>query len=187
MEGILFVIKAWALSGLGLWVYRRFFERAAKAEPQFEAWCRGGPLLAALRGDASRLEAVERTLRARLGDRSRAVATLGGWPWPNYALELDFARTEGVLELRVRRAVLLRTHGAPPPSLTSVLRDTLNEHPDAIDDTWLHSGTVFGKPGQEAPSEGWQLHAGAEPRPKLVARGRSPSWLPKLLDLPAQW
>ncbi|MES1176344.1 MAG: hypothetical protein ABUL62_18620 [Myxococcales bacterium] len=186
MEGVLFVIKAWALSGLGLWVYRRYFERVAKAEPEFEAWCRSGPLLAALRGDAARLAAVERTLRGLLGERARAVATLGGWPWPNYALELELRRLGGVLALRALRADLLRTHGPPAPSLIAVLRDALNEHPGAIDDTWLHQGTVFGKPGQETPSDGWQLNAGVEPRPKLVARGRTPSWLPKLRDLPGE-
>ena len=186
MEGVLFVIKAWALSGLGLWVYRRYFERVAEPALEFEAWCRNGPLLAALSGDAARLAAVERSLRERLGAPARAVATLGGWPWPNYALELSLQRTRRVLELRVLRAERLRTHGGAPPSLAHALRDALNEHPEAGLDAWLHSGTVFGKPGQDAPSEGWQLHAGVERRPRLVPRGHAPSWLPKLLDLPRE-
>ncbi len=186
MEGVLIVIKAWALSGFGIWLYRRFFERVAKAEPEFEAWCRTGPLLAALRTRDARLPSVERTLRDRLGHASRAVVSLGGWPWPNYAIELEVQRCEGVLELRALRAELLRTHGAPPPSLVAVLRDTLNQHPEAIEDVWLHTETVFGKPGEVAPSQGWQLCAGVEPRPKLVARAHAPSWLPKLLDLPGE-
>jgi len=186
MEGPLFVIKSWALAALGLWLYRRFFERVGKAVPEFEAWSRTAPLLAALRGNPQTLAQIETALLARLGKRSELVATLGGWPWPYYALRVRLVRRGRVLELRLTSAELLRSHGAPPPSLVGVLRDTLNEYPNAVHDTWLHSGTVFGKPGQDAPSEGWQLHAGAEPRPKLVARERSPSWLPKFLDLPGE-
>ena len=62
----------------------------------------------------------------------------------------------------------------------------MNEQPEAALDAWLHTGTVFARPGQEAPSDGWQLQAGEERGPKLVARGRTPSWLPKLLDSPRE-
>ncbi|HEY3255859.1 MAG TPA: hypothetical protein VGJ91_18000, partial [Polyangiaceae bacterium] len=186
MEGPLFVIKSWALAALGLWLYRRFFERVAKSVPEFEAWSRSAPLLAALHGDDAALEAIEEALRARLGKRACLVATLGGWPWPNYALSIRLARAAGVLELRVTRAELLRTHGAPPPSLIATLRDVLNEHPGAIDDTWLCPGTFYGKHGPDQARSGWLLEPGNEPRPRLVARAASPVWLPKLLALSSE-
>lgn len=178
MEGPLIVIKAWALAAFGVWLYRRFFERVAKAEPEFEAWCRGGVLLAALRGNAAGLALVERQLREQLGKRSRAVATLGGWPWPNYALELQLVAKHRMLELRVVRAQLLRAQREPPKALVGLLREVMNEYPNAVDDAWLHSGTVYGKSGPDAAPGGWRLHAGSEPRPRLDAREHSPSWLP---------
>lgn len=186
MEGVLFIIKAWALAGLGLWLYRRFFERVAKAEPEFEAWARRDPLLAALRGSDTALRNARATLQARLGARPRVVATLGGWPWPNYALSVRLLQTAGVLELRVTRAELLRVHGEPPPSLIETLRELLNQHPGRIDDTWLCAGTFYGKHGSEHAQGGWALEAGGQPRPRLVARQASPDWLPKLLAWSAE-
>ena len=186
MEGPLFVIKSWALAALGLWLYRRFFERMGKSVPEFEAWSRTEPLLAALHGNEAALTQIEAALLKRLGKSAELVATLGGWPWPYYALSVHLVRRGSVLELRLRRAELRRSHGTPPPSLVAVLRDTLNDYPDTIHDAWLHSGTVFGKPGADTPSEGWQLHAGTENRPKLVAREQRPSWLPKFLDFPGK-
>ena len=183
MEGPLFVIKSWALAALGLWLYRRFFERVGKPVPEFESWARGNPLLAALHGSDAALGRVEAALRARLGKQSLLLATLGGWPWPHYALGIRLLRRSDLLELRVTRAELLRSHGAPPPALVTVLRDALNELPEAID-TWLHPGSVFGRPGQVASSKGWQLCPGAEPRPTLVVRDHTPSWLPKLHESP---
>jgi len=177
MEGPLIVIKSWALAALGIWFYRRFFERVAKAEPEFEAWARTGALLAALSGRAAPLALVEAALRARLGKRPRVVATLGGWPWPNYALELRLVSRGNVLELRVARAELLRTRGEPPPSLSSVLREAMNAHPDAQCQSWLCSGSVYGKSGPDAARAGWQLHAGSEPRPRLEPYAEAPSWL----------
>jgi hypothetical protein len=194
MEGLLFIIKSWALAGVGLWLYRRFFERVAKAEPEFEAWARSEPLLAALHGNDAALDGAEASLRARLGARPRVVATLGGWPWPNYALGVRLVRRAKVLELRVTRADLLRTHGAPPLSLIGALRELLNQHPGAIDDAWLCAGAFYGKQGSDPAMGGWTLQAGTEPRPRLLARAASPDWLrracpnplPKLLALDAE-
>jgi len=186
MEGPLFIIKSWALAALGLWLYRRYFERVAKREPEFEAWARTDPLLAALHGDERVLAGIEAALLARLGKRSCVVATLGGWPWPNYALSVRLVRRAGVLQVRVAGADLLRTHGTPPPSLIATLRDVLNEHPGAIDDTWLCAGTFYGKHGSDQATNGWLLEAGDEPRPRLVLREASPSWLPKLLAFDAE-
>lgn len=56
MEGPLFI----ALAALGLWIYRRFFEPVAKSAPEFEAWSRTDPLLAAVRGQEAGSEAPRR-------------------------------------------------------------------------------------------------------------------------------
>ncbi|HYQ46445.1 MAG TPA: hypothetical protein VER11_30965 [Polyangiaceae bacterium] len=181
MEGPLFVIKSWALAALGLWFYRRFFERVAKPEPEFEAWARKGPLLAAVRGTDMALAQVEAALLAMLGKQPRVVATLGGWPWPNYALSVRLVRRASVLEVWVTRAELLRSHGAPPPSLIDTLRKLAKQHPGVIDEIWLCTGTFYGKGGPEQATGGWLLEAGDEPRPRLIARQASPAWLPKLL------
>lgn len=181
MEGVLFVIKAWAMAGFGLWLYRRFFERVAKPVPEFEAWALGDPLLAALRGSDAALASAAAQLTARLGERPRVVATLGGWPWPNYALSVRVLRKADVLEVRVTRADLLRVHGEPPPSLIDTLREVLNQYPGVIQDAWLCAGTFYGKHGSEQAKGGWLLEAGTERRPRLVARASSPDWLPKLL------
>ncbi len=195
MEGLLFIIKAWALSGLGLWFYRRFFERVGKPVPEFEAWSRAAPMLAALRGSDSALRRVEAALLARLGKRASVVATLGGWPWPNYALRIRVARKPAMLVLRVTSAELLRAHGAPPPSLIEMLRELATEQAfggesgDAgIEEIWLCAGAFYGKHGSEQAKGGWLLEASArdDPRPRLVPREASPDWLPKLLPSGAE-
>jgi len=187
MEGPLFVIKCWAMAALGLWLYRRFFERVAKAVPEFEVWARSEPLLAALRAsDAAALASAEASLLARLGARPRVVATLGGWPWPNYALSVRLVRRADVLEVRATRADLLRTHGAPPPSLIGSLRELMNQYPGVIVEAWLCAGTFYGKHGSEQAKGGWLLEPGEEPRPKLRPRDASPDWLPKLLPFGAE-
>jgi len=181
MEGPLFVIKSWALAALGLWFYRRFFERVAKAVPEFEAWGRKDPLLAALRGNDTALARVEAALLAMLAKQSRVVATLGGWPWPNYALSVRLVRRTSVLEMRVTRVELLRVHGAPPPSLIDTLRKVSKQHPCVLEEIWLCTGTFYGKSGPEQAAGGWLLEACDEPRPRLTACPASPDWLPKLL------
>jgi hypothetical protein len=177
MEGILLVIKAWALTAFSIWVHRRFFERVARAEPQFEAWCESEPLIAALRGNSAHLIAVEVALRARLGKRQRLIATLGGWPWPNYELEVVLLRVPGTIRINVKRAELRRTHGTLAPSLVVVLRDILNAHPGAVDDLWLLPAVVYGKNGASDAPSGWTILVGEEPKPQVRARATAPSWL----------
>src|SRR6188768_1705704 len=159
MEGLLFIIKSWALASVGLWLYRRFFERVSKSVPEFEAWSRTDPLLAALRGKEAALAGVEAALLARLGKRSCLVATLGGWPWPYYALGVRLVRRASVLELRVTGAELLRAHGSPPPSLIDTLRELLSQHAveGVIEETWLCPGAFYGKHGPEHAKGGWLL------------------------------
>ncbi len=177
MEGVLFVIKSWAMVAGLLWLHRRFFERVARAEPEFEAWCEGGPLIAALTGSAAQLARVEAALRARLGKRQRLIVTLGGWPWPNYELQVSISRTPSVLRVSIAKAELRRTHGTPAPGLVVVLRELLNAHPNAIDDLWLLPSLVYGKAGPNAAPEGWVVLAGNEPRPRVQARAATPTWL----------
>jgi hypothetical protein len=177
MEGVLLVIKAWGLAAFMIWVHRRFFERVARAEPEFEHWCRSQPLIAAMRGNPARLNAIEAALHARLGKRQRLIATLGGWPWPNYELEVVLSRAVGVLGISVRRAELRRTHGNPAPSLVVVLRELLNAHPGAVDDLWLLPAVVYGKSGASAAPMGWTVLVGEEPKPQVRARASLPTWL----------
>jgi hypothetical protein len=180
MEGVLLVIKAWGLTALMIWVYRRFFERVARVEPEFEAWCERGPLLAALHVVPVELEQVEAALRAGLGKRRRLVATLGGWPWPNYELEIRISRAANVLLLTVARAELRKAHARPTPSLVGTLRELLNAHPGAIEDLWLLSDLVYGKLGPDEAPAGWIVLAGDEPRPRVQAREAHPAWLAAL-------
>jgi len=177
MEGVLLVIKAWGLTALMLWVHRRFFERVARAEPEFEVWCQRGPLIAALRVAPAQLAPVDAALRASLGKQKRLLATLGGWPWPNYELTLRVSRVGRVLALSVTRAELRKTRAAPVPDLVASLRALLNEHPAAIDDLWLLPDLVYGKRGPSEAPAGWLVLAGDEPRPKLRARDAHPTWL----------
>ncbi len=177
MEGVLIVIKAWAMVAGMLWLHRRFFEQVARPEPEFEAWCESRPLIAALTGNGAELERVEAALRDRLGKRQRLIATLGGWPWPNYELQVSISRAPSVLRLSIAKAELRRTHAAPAPSLVAVLRELLNTHPDAIDDLWLLPSLVYGKAGPNAAPGGWLVLAGDEPRPRVQARAAAPRWL----------
>jgi hypothetical protein len=182
MEGVLFVIKAWALVGMGLWVYRRFFERVSRAEPEFEAWCRESRLVAAVHGDAATLMHVEASLSELLGNQARVVATLGGWPWTNYALQLRLARNGTSLALLTERACLLRTYGPPPPSLVATLLTLSNRHPE-LREVWLCPGAVYKLDPNEAP-HGWLLEPGAETKPRLSVRDTYPGWLEAAEPLP---
>jgi hypothetical protein len=177
MEGALIVIKAWAMVAGMLWLHRRFFEQVARPDPEFEAWCESGPLIAALTGNAAELERVEAALRARLGKQQRLIATLGGWPWPNYELEVSVSRTPTALRLSIAKAELRRTHGTPAPGLVAVMRELLNAHPGAIDDLWLLPSLVYGKTGPDAAPGGWTVLAGDDPRPRVQARATAPHWL----------
>ena len=175
MEGVLIVIKAWALMGVGLWFYRRFFERVARAEPEFEAWCKQAQVVAAIRADPATLKCVEHSLRQLLGERMRIVATLGGWPWTNYALQVRVSRVEGALALFTERAELMRTHGSPPPGLIAMLRALQVRHPE-VAELWLCPGAVYKQGSNEAP-QGWLLEPNLEAKPRLNASPCSPSWL----------
>jgi hypothetical protein len=177
MEGVLIVIKAWGLAALMIWVHRRFFERVARAEPGFEAWCTSGPLIAALHVAPGQIVPVEAALRASLGKRQRLVATLGGWPWPNYDLEIRLARVNDVLRLSIVRAELRKTHPKPEPALVLTLRELLNAHAGSIDDVWLLAEIVYGSQGPSQAPQGWTVLAGKEPRPQVRPRAAVPSWL----------
>jgi len=180
MEGVLLVIKAWGLAALMIWVHRRFFERVARTEPEFEARCRRGPLIAAMSVAPALLEPLESALRESLGKRRRLVATLGGWPWPNYELELSISRAGNVLGLTIARAELRKTHAPLAPSLVATLRELLNAHPDAVEDLWLLPDVVYGKLGPNEAPAGWLVLPGAEPRPRVQPRQTHPAWLAAL-------
>jgi len=180
MEGPLLVIKSWALVAILVWAYRRYFERVARPDLEFEAWCRERPLLVALPGSPAERQRWELALRARLTTARRVVVSLGGWPWPNYELELTLSNEGNVLGLRIARAELRKAHAAPPPCLVLILRDFLNEEPIAADDLWLHPDAVYRLQGPGEAPHGWLVLAGAERRPRVQARAEAPEWLPRI-------
>jgi hypothetical protein len=158
-----------------IWLHRRFFERVGRREREFEARVARGVRLAALFGGAQSLAEIEAALRAQIGKRSRLVATLAGYPWPNYELELRLERSRRVLTLVATRAELARVHGRPAPALVTVLSELIAAHGDAIEDHWLAPEMIYGT-GNTAGNAGYQVHAG-EAKPKVALRERAPSWL----------
>jgi len=176
MEGVFIVIKAWGLAAFLIWVHRRFFERVGRRERGFEARIAQGVRLAALQGDASRLAEIETELCARLGKRRRAIATLGGYPWPHYELELRLVQASNVLTLFATRAELARVHARPAPALVTVLGELLAGHGDAIEDHWLAPDMIYGT-GDDAASAGYLVRAGSGPKARVAPRTRTASWL----------
>lgn len=176
MEGIFIVIKAWGLAAFMIWVHRRFFERVGKREREFEARFTRGVRLAAFSAGAQRLTELEAALRGLIGKRGRLVATLAGYPWPHYELELRLERSERVLTVVATRAELGRVHARPAPALVTVLRELIAAHGDAIEDHWLAPEMIYGT-GDSASKAGYLVRA-ADAKPKVFARTRAPSWLP---------
>jgi hypothetical protein len=175
MEGPLLVLKSWLLTALAIWVYRRWFQRVAPATPQFEAFAATQPVVAAIWGIAGREEQVAAAFSARLGRRRASVATLGGFPWPHYRLELTAEGAQGVVRLRVRAARVVRTKDRELVALATLVRDTLNELPEGARG-WLHSG-AFNNGLVQPPNGGWLVLRGSESRPRLSACTERPSSL----------
>jgi hypothetical protein len=172
MEGPLLVLKSWALTALCIWVYKRWFQRVAPPDPAFEAFCRRRPSVAALTGLGEDVAQVRERLRAALGPAGRCVATLGGFPWPHYQLELGIEERRGALVLRIEAARVCRTGDAAPVALASALRDVLNALPEDAE-AWLHAGT-FNNGLIDVPPGGWSLARGVERHPRFTPRERSP-------------
>lgn len=177
MEGIFIVIKAWGLVAFMIWVHRRFFERVGRREREFEARFAGGVRLAVISAGAQRLTEIEAALRALIGKRRRLVATLAGYPWPHYELEVRLECSERVLTLVATRAELARAHARPAPALVAVLRELIAAQGDAIEDHWLAPEMIYGT-GDRASNAGYWLRA-AEARPQVAPRAEPPSWLPE--------
>lgn len=168
MEGPLLVLKSWALTALCIWVYKRWFQRVAPPAPEFETFCRKRPIVAALLGAGEH----EPRLRAALGPSMRCVATLGGYPWPHYVLELGIESCGGALLFRIEAARVRRSGDLGLPALASVLRDSLNDLPEDVE-AWLHAGT-FNNGLVEVPAGGWAVERGAEKHPRLTPLERAP-------------
>jgi hypothetical protein len=175
MEGPLLVLKSWLLTALAIWVYRRWFQRVAPATPQFEAFAATQPVVAAIWGIAGREEQVAAAFSARLGRRRASVATLGGFPWPHYRLELAVEGAQGVVRLRVQSARVVRTKDRELVALATLVRDTLNELPEGARG-WLHTG-AFNNGLVQPPNGGWLVPRGSESRPRLSACAERPSSL----------
>ncbi len=177
MEAPFIVIKAWMLCHVAIFFYRRFFQTSAPPEPDFERWVESQPLLAAISGDPEELLALTATLAAELGSRGLAVATLGGWPWPNYALSLCVENQRDRIEIRALRCRLLKTREAAPPALVSAIRAAIERHALGVRETWLHAGLVFDFRRESQPAGGLRLLRGGERKPKVVPLDELPCWL----------
>jgi len=182
MEGPLLLIKAWLMSLAAIWVYRRFFERVAAPTPEFEAFCRSGAVLAAIDCKAGRASTVRDELRQRLSAKTGVGATLGGWPWPNYALFLSVAVEQDFVLLSVVGCSLLKTREPLPPSLIGILTELKARLPEAAD-IWIHPGLNYGGARHDPERSGWRLEesarSGLEPAPALGA------WRARAAALPA--
>lgn len=174
MEGPLLVLKSWMLTAFAIWVYQRWFQRVAPRDLPFEAFCAGRPVVGAIAVAGAHQASVLVSLSAALGKRRACVATLGGYPWPHYRLELALEESHGAVLLRVDRAEVLRSREGELPALASLLRDALNGLPDdAHASAWLHRG-AFNNGLVESPPGGWSIERGSERRPKLIALREAP-------------
>lgn len=172
MEGPLLLLKAWGLSALMIWIYRRWFQRVAPPTPSFEAFCRQRPVIAAVYDARGCEQRALEALAQKLGRKPRAVATLGTFPWPHYRLSLQLERSAGAVLLRAVAGEVVRSRDEGLPALAHVLRDVLNELPEPARG-WLHAGT-FDNGLDVAPAGGWDVRRGHERRPRLERREESP-------------
>ncbi len=173
MEGPLLVLKSWMLTTVAIWIYQRWFQRVAPPTPSFEAFCAERPVVAALFGLAGSEPRAVALLADRLGKRSESVATLGGFPWPHYRLQLTIEQRAGAVLLRVTGAQVVRTRDRDVPALASLVRAALNDLPEGTQ-AWLHAGT-FNNGLVAVPAGGWALEPGTEQRPRLRALQDAPS------------
>jgi hypothetical protein len=172
MEGPLLVLKSWALTALAIWIYKRWFQRAAAPTPSFEAFCAGGPIVAALLVAEGTEPGVAAALAQRLGKRRAAVATLGTFPWPHYRLALAIETRAGAVLVRVTAGQVMKSGDRDLPALASLLRDLLNELPTGVE-AWLRAG-AFTNGLVEPPPGGWTVERGDSPRPRFTARETPP-------------
>jgi len=177
MEGPLLVLKSWALTALAIWIYQRWFQRVAPPTPEFEAFCRSQPIVAALFGLVGTEQQARQAILAKLGKSRDCVATLGGFPWPHYRLELSVEARHGAVLLRVQRAEVTRTRDRDVTALASALREVLHELPDDAR-CWLHAGT-FNNGLVEVPAGGWSLERGTEKRPRFTPLAEPPDVVEK--------
>jgi len=177
MEGPLLILKSWALTALALWIYQRWFQRVAPPSPDFEAFCAGRPIVAALHALRGTEARARELLAATLAPPHEVVATLGGYPWPHYCLRLAVEVTPGAVLLRVVGARVMRTRDRKLPALATLVRDALNQLPEDAA-AWIHPGT-FANGLVPTPAGGWAVSAGNERRPRLRALGdaESPSFV----------
>jgi hypothetical protein len=174
MEGPLLVLKSWMLTAVAIWIYQRWFQRVAPRDVAFEAFCAGRPVVGAIAGAGLHQASVLVALSSALGKPRACVATLGGYPWPHYRLELALEESRGAVLLRVIKAEVLRTRERELPALASLLRGVLNGLPeDAKVSAWLHRG-AFNNGLVDSPPGGWSIERGSERRPKLVALREAP-------------
>jgi hypothetical protein len=172
MEGPLLVLKSWLLTGLAIWVYKRWFQRAAPPTPEFEAFCAQQPVVAALFGLRGSEAKAAGYLSSRLGKRAASVATLGGFPWPHYRLALTIEERRGAVLLRVIGAEVVRARDRDLPALASLLRDALHELPEDAR-AWLHAG-AFNNGLVAVPPSGWSVERGAEKHPRVEPLAHAP-------------
>jgi hypothetical protein len=134
------------------------------------------------RASVARGAVLHNSGRARSNESRRSIVTLGGWPWPNYELELSVSREGNALCVHIAHAELRRTHTPLAPCFVLILREFLNEEPAAIEDLWLLPAAVYRMQGPGEAPNGWLVLAGTERRPRVQARGSAPEWL-ALLDV----
>jgi hypothetical protein len=164
MEGPLLFIKAWAFSLLAVWLYERHFQRVGPNDPEFEGFFLTRPLLVAIDGQKADLHRVRDAIVRLLGERRKAVAASGGWPWTIHALVLEVEIENDQVLIHATRASVLRTR-EKPPAITDLLRVAAGASRMELD-VWLRTELHVDVTGTVRAPHGWNLRLAPQSDPK---------------------
>ena len=121
---------------LAIRIYLAYFCAQGLSSPEFEGWCRGGPLVAAFFCPRSAVGPLVAWLRATLEGRE-FVNVEGPFPWPHYRIKLRVeALDECVVGVKVVWSGVLRGD-QKRPALLGVLR-ALDGARLGVAEMWLH-------------------------------------------------
>ncbi|MCU0658721.1 MAG: hypothetical protein MUF64_26735 [Polyangiaceae bacterium] len=121
---------------LAIKIYLAYFCAQGVTSPEFEAWCRGSPLVAAFFCPRAEVGPLVAWLKKRLEGRE-FVNVEGPFPWTHHRIRLRVeAMDECVVGVRVVWAGVLRGNQTRPP-LLAALRE-LDAAGLGVAELWLH-------------------------------------------------
>ena len=175
MDGPALVHTAWLLCLVWIWAYRRFFETVAERSPEFDAFCKSGPLVAAIATSRGAETGLAARLKEAMGSRPQVTATLGVWPWPYHALELRISSEPGLVLVHIIDCRVLRSRERPLPTLTKTLLAATESNRDAVTDTWLHAEAYTDGTGRVSP-RGWRIEHHEDVKHPCKPRETAAAW-----------